>query len=200
MRKTALVTVLAAVPPLSWGPAAAAATQHSTLSEVRVAAAGLAAVHCHSSHGLPDRRCAPGAAYPKVTQRNIGRTSCRSGWTSTVRPAESYTAKLKRQQIAEYGYRDKQLADYEEDHLIPLEIGGSPRSVKNLWPEYDAGKIPNPTDKVENALHRAVCEQPGRATIASGISGATRGYRVVVSVTVAQSSKTANCPTSFTPA
>jgi len=40
---------------------------------------------------------------------------------------------------------------------------------------------------------------PGKATIAYDISGATRGYRVVVSVTVAQSSKTANCSTSFTP-
>jgi len=124
-------------------------------------------------HGLPDRRCTPGAAYPKVTQRNIGRTICRSGWTSTVRPPGSYTEKLERQPIAEYGYRDKKLADYEEDHLIPLEIGGSPRPVNNLWPEYDAGKIPNPKDEVEDALHRAVCD--GKDKLAPGAAGDRAG-------------------------
>jgi hypothetical protein len=93
-----------------------------------------------------------------VTQANIGRTICKSGWTSTVRPPESYTEKLKREQIIEYGYRDKRLHDYEEDHLIPLELGGSPRSAKNLWPEFDGGHIPNPKDKVENALNDAVCD------------------------------------------
>ncbi len=169
MKKTALVIVLAAVPLLGCAaavfpaaasersPTAAAGTAADVSTLGNEAVAGLATRHCHSSHGLPDRRCTPGAAYAKVTQKNIGRTICTSGWTSTVRPPESYTEKLKREQITQYRYRDRKLGDYEEDHLIPLEIGGSPRSVKNLWPEYDGGKIPNPKDKVENALHRAVC-------------------------------------------
>ena len=38
-------------------------------------------------------------------------------------------------QIAEYGYADTSTADYEEDHLIPLELGGAPRDPNNLWPE-----------------------------------------------------------------
>jgi hypothetical protein len=25
--------------------------------------------------------------------------------------------------------------DYEEDHLISLELGGAPRDPKNLWPQ-----------------------------------------------------------------
>jgi hypothetical protein len=43
-----------------------------------------------------------------------------------VRPPTTYTNKLKAQQIAEYGYSDTSLSDYEEDHLIPLELGDAP--------------------------------------------------------------------------
>jgi hypothetical protein len=145
------------------GPAVAAAAlaSGSTIAAaVPAAADATVAIHCHASDRarLPDARCTPGVRYSKVTQANIGRTICKSGWTSTVRPPESYTEKLKRQQIVEYGYRDKRLHDYEEDHLIPLELGGSPRAAKNLWPEFDGGHIPNPKDKVENALKHAVCD------------------------------------------
>ena len=42
----------------------------------------------------------------------------------------------------------------ELDHLVPLELGGS-NDMKNFWVE--AGKIPNPKDKVENQLHAMVC-------------------------------------------
>lgn len=99
-----------------------------------------------------------GATYAKVTQRNIGRTICKSGWTATVRPPEDYTADLKVVQIRQYGYQRHSTHLYEEDHLIPLELGGSPKSVRNLWPEFDNGHIPNPKDKVENALRDAVCD------------------------------------------
>jgi len=118
-----------------------------------------AAIHCHARSGLklPDPRCTPGMTYAKVTQHNIRRTICKKGWTSTVRPPESYTARLKIMQIRQYGYKRRNPRLYEEDHLIPLELGGSPKSVKNLWPEFDNGHVPNPKDKVENALRRAVC-------------------------------------------
>ena len=128
-----------------------------------VAAASASTVSCHAINGhiatktLPDRRCTPGATYSVVTQATIGRTICKKGWTATIRPPESYTEPIKVAQIAEYHYADRSVGHYEEDHLIPLELGGSPRSVKNLWPEYDAGKIPNPKDAVENALNHAVC-------------------------------------------
>jgi hypothetical protein len=133
------------------------------LSAGGATAASASAVSCHAINGniatktLPDRRCTPGATNSAVTQADIGTTICRSGWTTTVRPPESYTEPLKIAQIAEYHYADRKVGDYEEDHLIPLELGGSPKSVKNLWPEYDAGKIPNAKDAVENALNRAVC-------------------------------------------
>ena len=50
-----------------------------------------------------------------------------------------------------YGQRN---VSGELDHLVPLELGGS-NDMKNFWVE--AGKIPNPKDKVENQLHAMVC-------------------------------------------
>ncbi|HET9889686.1 MAG TPA: hypothetical protein VFQ42_04225 [Mycobacterium sp.] len=120
--------------------------------------------HTGSDHGqpLPDPGCTPGALNPDVTQATIGDTICRPGWTKTVRPPASVTDALKRQQLAAYGYADQVPRDYEEDHLVSLELGGAPADPHNLWPE--PGASPNPKDKVENALHAAVCS--GRVRLA----------------------------------
>jgi hypothetical protein len=107
---------------------------------------------------LPDPTCQPGDYNPDVTQSTIDSTICVSGWTATVRPPASYTNALKVKQIAEYGYSDTSTADYEEDHLVPLELGGAPRSAQNLWPEprYGSDTAAN-KDSVENKLKKAVC-------------------------------------------
>jgi hypothetical protein len=107
-------------------------------------------------NGLPDKGCTPGATDPRVTQANIQQTICVSGYTATIRPPSSYTTNLKIQQIKEYGYTDINTSDYEEDHLIPLEVGGAPSDPANLWPEF--GSIPNPKDKIENLCHQKVCD------------------------------------------
>ena len=115
---------------------------------------------CSTSYlPLPDPSCTPGATNPDVTQDTIDQTICVSGWTSTVRPPASYTNALKVNQIAEYGYSDTSTADYEEDHLIPLELGGAPRDPNNLWPEPRYGsRTATNKDSVENALKKAVCD------------------------------------------
>jgi hypothetical protein len=77
----------------------------------------------------------PGTLNPDVTPATIKSTICVSGWTATVRPPVSYTEPLKIKQIGLYGYADTKVSDYEEDHLIPLELGGNPTSPLNLWPE-----------------------------------------------------------------
>src|ERR1035437_7471041 len=110
---------------------------------------------CQIKGVLPDPSCTPGAIDPKITQDNIDQTICKTGYTKTVRPPVSYTNKLKRQQITDYGYTDKNLQDYEEDHLISLELGGNPTDPKNLWPE--PGASPNPKDKIENLCNEKVC-------------------------------------------
>ena len=107
---------------------------------------------------LPDPSCTPGVRNPDVTQSTIHSTICVSGWTTTIRPPTSYTNALKVQGIADYGYADTSLSDYEEDHFLPLELGGAPRDPKNLWPEPHAGsKNSFSKDSVENAVKKAVC-------------------------------------------
>ncbi len=109
---------------------------------------------------LPNRRRTPGAINPAVTQADIHSTICVPGWTASIRPASSYTTALKIQQLASgYAYNgDLNTGDYEEDHLISLEIGGSPASPANLWPEpYAATDGARTKDRIENKLHSLVC-------------------------------------------
>jgi hypothetical protein len=57
------------------------------------------------------------------------------------------------------GYADKNMKDYEEDHLIPLTLGGDPKDPRNLWPQaYDAGNWgARIKDKLEVKLNKLVC-------------------------------------------
>jgi hypothetical protein len=99
----------------------------------------------------------PGARYSNVTQATISSTICVKGWTATIRPPASYTNALKRAQLEEWHYADQNPSHYEEDHLISLELGGAPRSKRNLWPEpwSEAHK----SDPRENAWHKKVCNR-----------------------------------------
>jgi hypothetical protein len=150
-------------------PLTAVAMTAALATPVTIAVTPAYAQTCSQSYlPLPDSSCQPGATNPDVTQSTINSTICVSGWTSSVRPPTSYTNPLKVQQIAEYGYRDTSTADYEEDHLIPLELGGAPRDPRNLWPEprYDAGgATAADKDTVENALKKEVCA--GTMTLAA---------------------------------
>jgi hypothetical protein len=120
---------------------------------------------CRSVNGLPDRACTPGSTDPSVTQDIIQSTICVPGYSSSVRPPVSYTEPLKLQSIQQYGYSDTIPSDYEFDHLIPLELGGNPTDMKNLWAEPNYGTY-NAYDKdgFENYLHRQVCG--GQMTLA----------------------------------
>lgn len=109
---------------------------------------------------LPNPRLTPGAIDPAVTQDKIESTICRPGYARAVRPPEAYTEALKRRQMAEYAYRGRRLRDFEEDHLIPLVIGGAPMDPRNLWPEprhpvdgWGAGR----KDELERQLHVMIC-------------------------------------------
>jgi len=107
---------------------------------------------------LPNPALTPGAIDPYITQQNIHQTVCIKGYTKTIRPPAHYTNKLKKRQIREYGYEDRNPKHYEEDHLIALSIGGDPRDPHNLWPEprrseWNAAK----KDQLEFVLYKMVC-------------------------------------------
>src|SRR5437868_10158846 len=72
-----------------------------------------------------DARRTPGVLNPDVAQANIATTICRSGWTRTIRPPTDYTNALKLKQMREYGVGGSP-AQYQEDQLISLELGGHP--------------------------------------------------------------------------
>lgn len=130
----------------------------------------------------PDPARTPGAINAEVSQDNIFETICVRGWTRTVRPPEQYTYHLKVQQLRDWGYADRETRDYEEDHLIPLELGGSPTSPNNLWPEPWAGEWGARTkDRLENRLHWLVCHgrlslDEARHAIATNWIAAYREY------------------------
>jgi hypothetical protein len=116
--------------------------------------------------GLPDSICTPGATSTDVNQATIQSTICVSGYTShstrsdgtPVRPPVVYTDNLKRQGIIDYGYADTNPADYEEDHLIPLELGGDGYDPQNLWPQPRSGVHPAASkNPIEDRLHVLVC-------------------------------------------
>jgi hypothetical protein len=121
--------------------------------------------------GLPDHRLTPGTVNPAVTPVTLTTTICHSGWATSVRPPSAYTSALKTIQIREYGYTDTNTRDYQEDHLVPLEIGGAPRDPANLWPEPNLTVLADGTqimssqkDNLEDYLHAEVCS--GRMPLA----------------------------------
>jgi hypothetical protein len=116
---------------------------------------------------LPSRALTPGRLNPAVRQSTIRRTICRKRWTKSVRPPVSYTNALKVEQMVQYGETGSP-ALYEEDHLIPLELGGAPFNAKNLWPEpRTQARV---SDPLETSLKTKVCAarlslRKARATI-----------------------------------
>lgn len=108
---------------------------------------------------LPNKALTPGTIDPSISQSNIQTTICVRGYTKTIRPPSYFTNRLKKKQMHDYGYADHNPAYFEEDHLIPLSIGGNPSDPANLWPqprmsEWNAEK----KDILEFKLYKLVCE------------------------------------------
>ena len=112
---------------------------------------------CQAHSGLPDSACTPGALMAGATVSKI----CVSGYSSSVR---NVTTAEKDQVYSEYGITSHYAGQYEVDHLVSLELGGS-NDISNLWPEL-ASPTPgfHQKDQVENYLHSQVCN--GSVTLA----------------------------------
>lgn len=106
---------------------------------------------------LNDLHLTPGARFAVSAA-----TVCRSGYASSVR---NVSESRKAQVYAEYAITHRTSGQYEIDHLISLELGGS-NAVANLWPEpndHPHGYL-NSKDILENRLHALVCA--GRVALA----------------------------------
>lgn len=116
---------------------------------VSMSSNGLSSHVCRISSAFPDLTCTPGDVLP-VTAAQV----CISGYLQSVRDVSE---SLKNQVYAEYGISSHSPGQYEIDHFIPLELGGS-NDIKNLFPEA-AKPVPgfHEKDKVENYLHDQVC-------------------------------------------
>lgn len=97
----------------------------------------------------PDQACTPGAIFPVAADE-----VCKSGYSKGVR---NVSQAEKDQVYAEYGITSRSSGEYEVDHFVSLELGGS-NDISNLWPEPAE---PRPAfhekDSVENYLHEQVC-------------------------------------------
>jgi hypothetical protein len=105
---------------------------------------------CQVQGKLPDFACTPGAIISTATKEQI----CTPGYSKNVRDVPTSE---KNQVYAEYGITHHSAGEYEVDHLISLELGGS-NDIANLWPQ---AAEPRPgfheKDKVENYLHDQMC-------------------------------------------
>ncbi len=105
---------------------------------------------CQVNGPLPDSACTPGAIIDTATKDQI----CVSGYARSVR---NVPQSVKEQSYSEYGIASRSPGQFEVDHLVSLELGGS-NDISNLWPEA-ASPVPgfHEKDKVENYLHDQVC-------------------------------------------
>lgn len=106
--------------------------------------------NCQIRGPLQDTACTPGALITTATTDQI----CKSGYAGSVR---NVPTSEKNQVYAEYGISSHAPGEYEVDHLVSLELGGS-NDISNLWPEAASPKPGfHEKDKVENYLHAQVC-------------------------------------------
>jgi hypothetical protein len=124
---------------------------------------------------VPDPVKTPGAALP-VTAKDV----CVPGYSKRVRDVP---IEVKRIVYASYGIHERKPGEYEIDHLISLQLGGS-NSIRNLWPESFRTSPWNAyvKDALEDELHRRVCAGTLDLTKAQQIIARNwvMGYRIYV--------------------
>ena len=113
---------------------------------------GWVGAHADPAHSpiLPDPQMTPGDVLTTDTK-----VICTPGYTSHVRHVPQ---SVKNQVYRQYGVTSRRPGEYEIDHLISLELGGS-NSIKNLWPQSYITQPLNAhvKDKLENKLRKLVC-------------------------------------------
>jgi len=104
-----------------------------------------------SGPALPEPRLTPGVAQP-----------ISSGQVCSPGPSDQMATipmRVRQAVFHEYGIDGSQQGEYEVDHLITPELGGTD-DIRNLWPEPYASTEWNAhvKDELENHLRRLVCD------------------------------------------
>lgn len=106
-------------------------------------------ITCHSNLPYPDYNCTPG-----VIMTTNATLVCTPGYSASVR---NVSESIKEKVYNMYGIYNHTMGEYEIDHWVPLELGGS-NDIRNLFPEP---AMPHPgfheKDRIENYLHNQVC-------------------------------------------
>jgi hypothetical protein len=113
---------------------------------------------------LPIRTITPGALNTQSASEDHPKNHLQARMDENVRQSLRYTNALKLKQMLLYQETGPPSA-YEEDHLIPLELGVAPRNPKNLWPEPRSQA--KKSDPLETRLKRQVCKRfitPGESS------------------------------------
>jgi hypothetical protein len=130
---------------------------------------------------LPNHTLTPGA----ISTADVA-TVCTPGYATHVRPGRTLWRRLKDEGYARYGIARRyqsivatngaRYPAYQIDHLIPLELGGDPTDIRNLWPEPMASA--KSKDDVENRLHELVCA--GRVELSEAQRAIAREWTVAL--------------------
>jgi hypothetical protein len=129
----------------------------------------------------PNAVLTPGATITDITADKV----CADGYAQSV---AAVPLALGDQVFSAYGLGDADRAEFELDHLIPVELGGS-NDITNLWPEpmLEAGKN-GAIDKnaIETQLHDAVCAHHLKldAAQAAVLHWDTVNFRLLVTTTM----------------
>ena len=157
------------------------ATQvHDATTTVRANASTTAVVSSKLSD-MPDSTLTPGA---------VGTTDatvvCRPGYATSIRPEGTLWRHLKGEAYDRYGLprghrsivdqNGARQAAYEVDHLVPLELGGDPTDIRNIWPQPIVAA--KQKDEVENELHDLVCS--GRLPLRQAQTAIARDWKTAV--------------------
>lgn len=100
---------------------------------------------------LPNQHITPGEVDASAGLEKI----CTVGYTKTVRNV----SESKKDHVYELYGIQRVPGQYEVDHLISLQLGGT-NSMRNLWPQSYFGEPWNAhvKDGLENELNRLVCD------------------------------------------
>ena len=95
---------------------------------------------------------------PDVTQATLSTTVCVAGWSPSVRISSSQAARIKAKQVLALYGPDMPTTAFEENHKIPISLGGNPVNEANLVPQSYGGRWnARDSDALELSMHAKLC-------------------------------------------